>query len=486
MNSVEIHWELTDVCNLSCHHCITNSDPTNKAGLTLEQAKQAILKMKSAYVESICFTGGEPFCFNGLRDLIQFTLDNGIQPQVISNGTLFTDEILLFLKTNKIHIGVSLESTNEKNNDSIRGDGHYKKVMDFFQKASSLKCEYSLYFTLNSFNIAEVSEMLRFALDNKCMSIHINDLTFDGRAKNNSQLLINEQDNNLFIEKLNQNSNEILNMLLEGPEPTCWADTTTLLMASNGDIYHCTEVKRLNSNNVVGNILTFDLCRWIEDNQMMDYTDHECCYHVYYNEYITYVHNNPIPCFMVTDEPNICDILSLDAAFDELYQQYNMVCEGCADPDCMGYIWLLEDEANRLYESGVDVIEINENINILYTFKNENEEIDLSIIHPKCQYRCSVSKKCSIWEDRPLTCHMYPVGPESIENSFVWGLHTQCQFVRKLMDENKFSDFLSDTKKIISRISSDLRDEIYTMYTQLDDLSRFPDGDNEYITICEI
>ena len=81
---------------------------------------------------------------------------------------------------------------------------------------------------------------------------------------------------------------------------------------------------------------------------------------------------------------------------------------------------------------------------------------------------------------------MYPVSPESIGGSFVWGLHKECQFIRKLYAENRISDFLSDVKKVLSRISFSLREEIYFMYTELDCLTKFPDGENDYIAICEM
>jgi MoaA/NifB/PqqE/SkfB family radical SAM enzyme/Fe-S-cluster containining protein len=483
METIEIHWEITNKCNLQCSHClVAYSKETNE--LTFEQAKKAVLKMKEANVSTICFTGGEPFCFENFIELLEFVILTGIIPKIVTNGSFINKTILSFLKNNNIDIAISLDGINRETNDQIRGDGTFQKVMNILNESIMIDYQVSLYFTLNKFNINNIEDIILLSKQYNCKNIHINDLTIEGRIKSNTSLIPNNEMKKMFINNLKMESQRILGKDIQGPLTECWADNTTLLLASNGDIYHCTEIKRVDRNNYIGNINTFSLKRWIEDNQFLDYSNKNCCYHVYYNDYISYISNSSEICFMNKNEGVINNLEDLYKAFDKINNNYNLSCCNCDYPDCIGYIWLLKEEANNLYEYNISIVEINDDVNLINSFDTD-KGIDITKYQPKCIHKTPMNK-CYIYEKRPLVCHMYPVGPETFKNDNLWILHIDCKFYVEMKNRLNLSDYICDIKKIIARISKELYKEIEDIYNKINYISKYPDGENKYIIIREM
>lgn len=484
MNKIEIHWEITNACNLKCKHCIIDAGQSLKDEMTTEECFDALEKMKQAGVEVICYTGGEPFCKKDFREILEKTISLKIQPQIITNGTLLNDDWIDFLYINNIPIGVSLDGYNEKTNDYIRGEGTYKKIVAFLQKANQKEMSISLYVTATKDNTAHLHEIFELAKKYNCNNVHINDLSVGGRHNNNADYALNKE-HGVLIKKINKASVEVFEEELMGPDYSCWVNGRSILLTSNGNLYNCTEIKKVNPNNYFGNIKTFPLKKWIEDNNFLDYLNCDCCYHVYYNTRISVTKNEDIPCALVEHKKEITTLKELYEAFDRLNAECNIICGNCEYPDCKGYIWLMNEEVEKLYDCGIELIELNNNIHMLYSFKNERGETDLTIKQPQCVHRCD-NGNCNIHDIRPLVCHMYPVGPETVDGAKVWVLHNSCQFTENMKNENKLSEYIYQVKKIIDSISKELYEEILKNYEIMDYLSTFPDGENSCIIISEM
>lgn len=164
-------------------------------------------------------------------------------------------------------------------------------------------------------------------------------------------------------------------------------------------------------------------------------------------------------------------------AFDRLYQDILPACANCPDHDCEGYVWLLSDEADRLVEVGVEVVEINEVVNFIHSFPEVDGIIKLDIPKPPCRYR--MERLCSIYTHRPLVCRMYPVGILTHEDKAVIALHKDCQFTRQLCGEAKTA-FTKRVVAILHGLSAELYQELLETYRQVDAVSSLPAGPNEY------
>lgn len=180
----------------------------------------------------------------------------------------------------------------------------------------------------------------------------------------------------------------------------------------------------------------------------------------------------------------ITSLSELYARLDLLYGDLKVVCATCTFPCCHGYVWLLEDEVNRLVEQGVDVIEVNGTCNFIDSFIREGERIRVDLPKPPCHYKSG--QVCSIHAFRSLVCRMYPVGIHVVDDDLSVVLHLDCHYAELLQGDAK-QDFFGKVSKIIQDCSLELIQELMRTYREVDAISALPDGPNrvELITTFE-
>lgn len=173
---------------------------------------------------------------------------------------------------------------------------------------------------------------------------------------------------------------------------------------------------------------------------------------------------------------------------DALYKDIEAKCLECNDPDCVGYIWLLKQEADQLYEQGVPLMEINNESVFIHSFPMMSTgEINVSVKYPLCSQICSDKRQCSIYKSRPLVCRLYPIGLETTKGGkIVWVLHSDCFYIRNLEMRSLLSDFEYRVLLIINQISPQLMTKIIKTYCAVDAISVFPNGENNYSILREV
>lgn len=175
-------------------------------------------------------------------------------------------------------------------------------------------------------------------------------------------------------------------------------------------------------------------------------------------------------------------------ALDALYRGIERDCFECRDPDCMGYVWLIKSEAERLYERGVPLVQINRGPTFIHSFPLEKDGApDVSVRYPPCSQLCTDSRRCSIYEDRPLVCRLYPLGLETTEyGKIVWGIHLDCLHIRRMEERGQLPAFEGRVLQLLERISPELIEEIVTTYRAVHEISVFPGGPNNYRVVKEV
>lgn len=186
---------------------------------------------------------------------------------------------------------------------------------------------------------------------------------------------------------------------------------------------------------------------------------------------------------MKTDELDpILTINDLYKALDRLYFGIEHDCGECKDPDCMGYIWLLRDESERLYEKGVPIVQVNNGPNFIHSFPVMTDgKPNLSVRYPVCSQLHPNCRRCTIHTDRPMVCRLYPIGLETQPDGVVmWVVHTDCLHIRRLEANGSLSELENRALGILNRIGPELMGEIVKTYLLVDGISSFPDGENKY------
>ena len=90
-----IRLEVTSHCNMKCEYCHNSKYNNGKDDMTTQEIMQLILDLKERYpINKILLTGGEPLVNKDVCQIISLITRLGIKPDMVTNGTLLTRELV--------------------------------------------------------------------------------------------------------------------------------------------------------------------------------------------------------------------------------------------------------------------------------------------------------------------------------------------------------------------------------------------------------
>ncbi len=123
-------------CNLKCKNCYIERNPLKNEEdfIPIEKIKENFSILRGRKINSLYLTGGEPLLHPDFNQILRMCLKI-TNTTVMSNGTMINDKKARFLR--KIDdesqfetiYRISLDSTNELENDEMRGRGSYRKAL---------------------------------------------------------------------------------------------------------------------------------------------------------------------------------------------------------------------------------------------------------------------------------------------------------------------------------------------------------------------
>ena len=128
---LKVYFDPSYYCNLNCRHCITNSsvhaDTSNQ--LPTKRIITIMDELATIGVLELSVGGGEPLCYSDLYSILKHMVALGFNVVLDTNGVLVTSSIATSLADIGLsEIRISFEGC-EQVNDSIRGQGVYKKAL---------------------------------------------------------------------------------------------------------------------------------------------------------------------------------------------------------------------------------------------------------------------------------------------------------------------------------------------------------------------
>ncbi len=170
-NEFYFQWHFVVKCNLRCIHCYQNHYNTNELSrekmLFIAETMENTLK-KWRKIGRISLTGGEPFTSkSNLVDLIEF-FDNSEyfgRIGILTNGTLIDDSIAIKLaRFGKLsEIQVSIDGSNARIHDQIRGTGSFLQAVNGIKLLKRYGFYVSIMFTLHKLNQNDVLNVIDLA-----------------------------------------------------------------------------------------------------------------------------------------------------------------------------------------------------------------------------------------------------------------------------------------------------------------------------------
>lgn len=157
-------------CNYRCSYCSKDGE-----GIYSDKPEMKRVELLE-YIENLCrigintvrFTGGEPFCRKDFLDLARNVKSiEGIDSvSVVTNGSMLSDSLIESMVCEKIfsYVSVSLDTLEKKKYAKITKSNTFDKVMHNIEKLVQKGVRTRINFVLTKDNLTEVRDILDFCI----------------------------------------------------------------------------------------------------------------------------------------------------------------------------------------------------------------------------------------------------------------------------------------------------------------------------------
>lgn len=155
-------WEITLACCFSCRYCGSSGGCARENELTTEECLNVAEQLADMGCRRVSLIGGEIFLRSDWADICRALSARGVAVNIVTNGFLFTDEIISELKSFNVEsVSVSLDCLEEVH-DKYRQAGSFRRAVNAIEALSSNGITVSVITTLNSENAAYLREFYSF------------------------------------------------------------------------------------------------------------------------------------------------------------------------------------------------------------------------------------------------------------------------------------------------------------------------------------
>ena len=177
---IQIHPSLN--CNLQCKHCYSSSAPGIKKELAFDVLANIIGQAAEVGYNVISMSGGEPFMYQPLEELVRFSKSAGYFNSITSNGMLLkgsrAKKILKYVDL----VAVSIDGKEEMHDQMRSQPGAFKKMREGVAILRDSIKTYGFIHTLLPDSWKLLSWLAAFAVDERASLLHLHPLEMAGRA----------------------------------------------------------------------------------------------------------------------------------------------------------------------------------------------------------------------------------------------------------------------------------------------------------------
>lgn len=129
LQTSEVFIYLTNRCNLKCPYCYLSSGDVTYAELSLSQWQKVLENLFAAGFTTVTFSGGEPLLYPAFPELCEFAHKLGFQICVLSNGLLWTEELIARLAPVLSEVQLSLDGFDADSYAFVRKVNGFDRVL---------------------------------------------------------------------------------------------------------------------------------------------------------------------------------------------------------------------------------------------------------------------------------------------------------------------------------------------------------------------
>lgn len=212
-----IQYNFTETCNLRCKHCYggsvqRNDKPLSQLCRIIDHTVGFITREWQRPV-TLALTGGEPFASSNLFPILSYLheqyREDDVLIQILSNGTLITEENIRDIKTSYPmvkEVQISLDGVRQHTHESIRGKGTYHKALQACELLVKHGIRVAAHMVVTNINYSEAFELTDLGKSHGFSRLTVTRLVPIGRGQKLSKLEINPAQVRELYSKLNNDA----------------------------------------------------------------------------------------------------------------------------------------------------------------------------------------------------------------------------------------------------------------------------------------
>lgn len=198
---------ITNRCNLRCRYCYYFESAAD-AGIDLPAAEwlQFFEELNRSAVTEVTLAGGEPFIREDLKEIVHGIVRNRMRFQILSNGTLITDEMASFLASSGRcnYVQVSIDGSMPESHDVMRGKGSFARALQGLMILRRHGVPAAVRVTIHRKNVHDLEGIAKLLLEDlRLSSIGTNSAGAMGLCRKNAEMVqLTTQDRTIAMKTL--------------------------------------------------------------------------------------------------------------------------------------------------------------------------------------------------------------------------------------------------------------------------------------------
>jgi MoaA/NifB/PqqE/SkfB family radical SAM enzyme len=181
VNVVQIH--PTRRCNLRCQHCYSTSGPEIAAELPAAAIEPLLADLVAEGFNAVSFSGGEPFIYRPLPQILAAARKVGLFTSVTTNGLLLDPQRIAALAPHLSLIAISVDGLPQQHDRMRSQAGAFGKMHRKLANVRAAAIPFGIIFTLTLNNLDEMAWVAEFAVAEGASLLQVHPLEKAGRAR---------------------------------------------------------------------------------------------------------------------------------------------------------------------------------------------------------------------------------------------------------------------------------------------------------------
>lgn len=209
----EMSIEIIRKCPNHCLHCSSSSSIKCNEMIPLDTFKKVVDSAANLHLQTVCFSGGEPFLHPNIVEMVEYVANKGLQSYIYTSGICINQsqmrfalskELLYQIKDFVTKLIFNIEAASEDTYDRIMGTtGCFSYLQEAISNAIGCGIICEAHFVPMKCNINEIEQTIHFCENNGISKVSFLRLVPHGRALiNQASILLSDVELKDLKEKL--------------------------------------------------------------------------------------------------------------------------------------------------------------------------------------------------------------------------------------------------------------------------------------------